>query len=113
MMLAVIAVIFALCAIVFFAKPVLRKLDIPKSSASRAKALDKRVWDGLGLPSLFVRPREIAPKKEYFVTFTYMVDNEWTDAEFSVSQKDYESIAVGDEGILKHRYTDFVAFERF
>ena len=112
-MLPIVVVIFAMLVIVFFAKPLLRKLNIPKAAESRAKLLHKRVWGGSDAAIPYVRVRELIPKKEYFLTFTYMVENAYTDYEFLVSQKDYDAFNVGDEGILKHHYTDFIGFDRF
>ena len=124
----VFILILAVPLLIYFAKPILRKLNIPKATISRAKLLQKEIWDGANaskqllqkeiwsgasVPSPSLRVKEIVPKKEYLLTFAYMVENDWKEHKFTVPPKIYDAIAVGDEGILKHHYTEIVGFEKF
>jgi len=110
----IIFILIIIIPIIFYLlKPILRKLDIPKATISRAKLIQKEVWSGGNMPNPYVRVREIIPKTEYLLTFAYMEENSWGNHKFIVPFKVYEAIAVGDEGILKHHYTEFVSFDKF
>ena len=108
----VIIILFAfVIPAVFFIQWLMTKLNIIKPVISRAKIVHKRMWDGPPQAGLWVAPKSIKP--DYYITFSFMIDNNWTEADFKVSRKIYDSYAVGNEGILKHNYTDFREFEKF
>ena len=92
----------------FFAMKIIQKLlqksNILKATLSRAKVMDKRTC------TVYVRN---APNILYYVTFLYMIENQWHEREFGVSKKIYNSLYVDQEGILKHDYTEFIDFEKF
>ena len=92
-------------------KWLLPKLNIPKATASRAKIIHKRIWEGPPQAGLWVAPKLLKPM--YYITFAYMLDNNWTETDFKVPGKVYDSYHAGDEGILKHYHTEFRNFEKF
>jgi len=94
-------------------KWILKKFNIPKATVSRAQVIYKRVW---GEPGKFVSSLLMGGQsleKLYYITFLYMIDNKWVEAEFRVSKKVYTFSHAGDEGILRHDYTEFRDFEKF
>ena len=108
--------IFLISAIAVFPaylliKFLLRKFDIPKSTKSRAKIVHKRIYEGPNYAAHLISPKAANPI--YYITFAYMIDNAWTEEEFKVSKKIYDSFHQGNEGILKHNYTEYRDFEVF
>jgi len=87
---------------------ILYKLNLLKATESRAKVIHKKEY---GEKAEFIGALHV--NTFYRVTFAYMIDNSWTEADFEVSKKIYNSFSVGDEGILKHNYTEFIDFKKF
>jgi len=107
----ILIIVIAVFPVYFLTKWTLRKFDIPKATVSRAKLVHKRIYSGPNYAAHLINPK--AAKPIYHITFAYMVDNNWTEEEFKVSKKIYDSFHQGSEGILKHNYTEFRDFEVF
>jgi len=103
-----IVAVAAIFPVYFLIKWLLRKFDIPKSTESRAKVVHKRIYTGPNYAPHLIAPK--AAKPIYYLTFSYIVDNNLTDEEFKVSKKVFDSFHTGNEGILKHNYTEFRDF---
>ena len=111
MKMTVILAAAAIFPVYYLIKYILRKFDIPRATASRAKILNKRIYDGPNYAAHLIAPKAANPV--YFITFAYMIDNNWTEKEFNISKKIFNSFHEGNEGILKHNYEEFRNFEIF
>ena len=107
-----ILIILFSCAIpvIFLIFWLLNKFRISKATVSRAKIVQKRMWDGPPRAGLVVAPKY---KPVYYIRFAFMIDNDWAEEDFKVPKKTYNSFAEDNEGILRHDYTDFISFEKF
>jgi len=101
-------ILIALIILAFAAKPLMRILNIPRATISRAKVVHKREYTGTG-----GHVGKYSLQHHYFITFMYMSGNNWKNKEFSVSKKIYNSIAPNEEGILRHTNTAYRGFEKF
>ena len=111
MKMILIVAIAAIFPVFYLLKWILRRFDIPRATASRAKIVNKRIYDGPNYAAHLIAPK--AAKPIYFITFAYMIDDNWTEEEFKISKKIFDSFHTGNEGILKHNYTEFRDFEIF